>query len=143
MQSNDKIQPDIDGRYRTLITLWAAMFLSVLSFLLFINLSKVEPSPNPKLSLALNTFGLVPVALSFLVKPKILEKSIEAQRLDLVQVGHVAAFALCEISALAGVVDHFITGSLYYLMGFAWALIGIVSHFPQRKYVLAASNKEF
>ena len=143
MQPIDQSQPNIDERYRTLLILWAAMFISVLSFLLFINLSGVEPTPNPRLSLALNTFGLVTVVLSFLVKIKILQKSAEVQRLDLVQVAHVVAFALCEMSAIAGLVDHYLTGSLYYIMGFAWALMGILLHFPQKRHLLNASPQEF
>ena len=143
MQPIDQSQPNIDGRYRTLLVLWAAMFLSVLSFLLFINLSTVTPVDNPKLSLALNAIGIVPVTLSFVFKITILRKAIQTRRPDLVQVAYVMAFALCEMSALLALMSHYLTGSKDYYLGFAFGLFGIFLHLPRKSYLLAASNKEF
>ena len=143
MQPINSDQPNIDTRYRTLLILWAAMFISVLSFLLFINVSSVIPAANPKLSLTLNLIGIVPVAASFILKIKMLQKAIEGRRLDLVQVAYVLAFALCEIAALLGLMSHYLTGSNDYYLGFGLGLIGIFMHFPRKQYLLAASNREF
>jgi hypothetical protein len=60
-----------------------------------------------------------------------------------VQVAYVVAFAFCEASALLGLVDHYLTGSNYYRLGFALGLLGIILHFPRKNYLLAASNMEF
>ena len=139
----DQNQSNIDGRYRTLLTLWAAMFVSVLSFLLFINLAAVKPIANARLSLILNLVGIAPVAMSFVLKIKILQRSINTQRLDLVQTAYVLAFALCEISAILGLMSRYLTGSNDYYIGLGFALLGILLHLTRKRYLLAAADKEF
>jgi hypothetical protein len=143
MQPNDLNKTGIDARYRTILILWAAILMSVVSFLLFINLAPAQPVENSRLSLALNTVGIVPVAMSFLLKIKILQRSIDTNRVELVQIAYVLAFALCEIPALLGLMDHYLTGSNYYPLGFVIGLGGMLLHFPQKKYLSAASGREF
>ncbi len=139
----DPSKTNPDARYRTLLILWFALTMSVLMYLLFVQLTMAEVDPNQKLSLALNTLGLVPVALSFLFKQKILERSVEEQRVDLVQVAYVVSFAFCEVPALLGLVDHFVTGSKYYIVGFSIAGLGMLLHFPLKKNLIAASYRQF
>ncbi len=140
----DPVQTNLDARYRRLLILWFAMPMSVLLlYLLFVQLATAEVNPNPKLSLVLNTLGLVPVAFSFLFKQKILDRSVEEQRVDLVQVAYVVSFAFCEVPALLGLVDHLMTGSKYYIVGFSIAGLGILLHFPLKKNLIAASYKQF
>src|SRR4051812_2116566 len=92
--------PSIDERYRTLFILWFAMCMSLVMYLVFIKVAPVEPSPNPKLTLLLNTLGLVPVAASFLVKQILLTKAVAAQQVQRVHSVYIVSFALCEISGL-------------------------------------------
>jgi len=99
-------QSDINARYRTLLILWFAICMSVLMFLAVINFIPVTAAENRMLTLVLNGLGIVPVALSFLLKRRALAKSVEAQRLDLVQSAYVLSFAWCESSALLGLMDH-------------------------------------
>jgi len=139
----DPNQTNLDARYRTLLILWFALTMSVLMYLLFVQMTTVVVNPNQKLSLALNTLGLVPVALSFLIKQKILDRSVGEQRLELVQVAYVISFAFCEVPALLGLVDHFVTGSKYYMVGFSIAGLGMLLHFPLKKNLIAASYKQF
>jgi len=139
----DPIQTNLDARYRTMLILWFALSMSVLMYLIFVQLTTVEVNPNLKLSLALNTLGLVPVALSFLIKQKMLDRSVEEQRLDLVQFGYVISLALSEVPALLGLMDHFLTGSKYYIVGFSVAGLGMLLHFPLKKNLIAASYKQF
>ena len=139
----DPNQTNLDARYRTLLILWFALAMSVLMYLLFVQMTTAEINPNQKLSLALNTLGLVPVALSFLIKQKLLDRSVGEQRLDLVQVAYVISFAFCEVPALLGLVDHFMTGSKYYSVGFGVAGLGMLLHFPLKKNLIAASYKQF
>jgi glucan phosphoethanolaminetransferase (alkaline phosphatase superfamily) len=143
MQPNDPNQASIDARYRAILILWAAISMSIMSFLFVINLVPAQTAPNSRLSLALNLAGIAPVALSFILKIKLLQQSIEMNRIELVQIAYVLAVALCEMSALLGLMDHFLTGSNYYPVGFAFGLLGILLHFPQKKYLLAASGQEF
>ena len=57
----------IEDRHRTLFILWFAMCISLIMYLVFIYVAPVAPAPNPKLTLLLNTVGLIPVTASFLV----------------------------------------------------------------------------
>ena len=140
MSPNGTDQPDLDARYRTLLILWFAIFMSVLLFLVLIYMSPVVAAENRNLTLALNSVGLVPVALSFLLKQRMLTKSVEMQRLDLVQSGYVLAFALCESSALFGLMNHFLTGTKYYYFAFIIAGLGLILHFPQKQNLVNASS---
>ena len=140
MKPTETDQPDLDARYRTLLILWFAICMSVLMFMVVIYLSPVVVAENPKLTLALNSLGLLPVALSFLLKQRALAKSVATQRLDLVQSAYVLSFALCESSALLGLVDHFTTGSRYSYFAFVIAGIGLLLHFPQKQNLVNASS---
>jgi len=133
-------QPDLDARYRTLLILWFAICMSVLMFMVVIYLSPVVVAENRTLTLAINSLGLLPVALSFLLKQRALAKSVATQRLDLVQSAYVLSFALCESSALLGLVDHFTTGSRYSYFAFVIAGIGLLLHFPQKQNLVNASS---
>src|SRR5258706_3400654 len=97
---SDANQPDIDARYRTILILWAAICMSVVMFLVVIYLNPIAAAANRRLTTVLNTLGIMPVALSFLLKQRGLAKAVEIQRLDLVQSTYVISFALCESSAL-------------------------------------------
>ena len=140
MKPTETDQPDIDGRYRTLLILWFAICMSVLMFLALTRLASVAAVENRNLTLALNSIGLLPVALSFLLKQRALAKSVATQRLDLVQSAYVLSFALCESSALLGLLDHFTTGSSYSYFAFVIAGIGLLLHFPQKQNLMNASS---
>ncbi|OLD61931.1 MAG: hypothetical protein AUI83_00300, partial [Armatimonadetes bacterium 13_1_40CM_3_65_7] len=140
MKTPDTSQPDIAARYRTLLILWLAICMSVLMFLALSRLAPVTAAENPMLTLALNSLGLVPVGLSFLLRQRALAKSVATQRLDLVQSAYVLSFALCESSALFGLVVHFTTGSNYSYSAFVIAGIGLLLHFPQKQNLVNASS---
>jgi hypothetical protein len=140
MTPNGTDQPDLDARYRTLLILWSAICMSVLLFLVLIYMSPVVANENRNLTLALNSVGLVPVALSFLLKQRMLTKSVELQRLDFVQSGYVLSFALCESAALFGLMNHFLTGTKYYYFAFIIAGLGLILHFPQKQNLVNASS---
>ena len=140
MKPTDANQPDIAARYRTLLILWFAICTSVLMFSALAHFSPVGAAENQLLTLALNSIGIMPVALSFLLKQRILAKSVATQRLDLVQSAYVLSFALCESSALLGLMDHFTTGSKHYYFGFATAGLGLLLHFPQKRHLVNASS---
>ncbi len=133
-------QPNIASRYRTLMTLWFAMLMSLLMYLLFIRFAPTTANPNQRLTLVLICFGLVPASLSFLLKQTMLARSVEKQKVESVQVAYVVAWALCEVSALLGLVDHFVTGSNYFYLAFVVAGLGLLLHFPQKRHLLAATE---
>src|SRR5580765_3085078 len=134
--TNDSDQPNIEVRYRTLFTLWFAICMSVLLFLVLVQFTPVKInlqhptcsdclSFNLRLSLVLNSLAVVPLGISFLIKQRMLGQANALQKLDMVQSAYVVAFALCEASALLGLLDHFINGSHLYYVGFIFAGLGM------------------
>ena len=148
MQPIDPNQPNIALRYRTLLTLWFAMLMSVVMYLVFIEIAKIRfasaaTSGNQKLSLLLICLSLLPMSLSFLVKQSMLANAIEQQKLQSVQPAYVVAWALCEVATLLGLFLHFALGSRYYYVAFVVGGLGMLLHFPQKKHLLEASSQEF
>ena len=133
----------IDQRYRTLLILWFGIFMSLVIYLAFIHFLPGKVVPNQKLTLLLNTLGLVPVAASFLIKQILLGKAIETQQVQQVHTAYIIAWALCEIAGLLGFLDSRITGSGYYYLGFAIGGLGLLMHFPRKQYLLDASQQQF
>lgn len=135
---------NIETRHRTLLILWLATFMSTVVFLVFVLFmpSGANP-PQPTLGIILNCVGILPVAISFPLKQQVLAQSTAEQRIDRVQVAYVLAFALCEASALLAVVAHFVAGLDFYYLGFVFAGVGQLCHFPQKRHLLAASGQEF
>ncbi len=137
-------EPNIDARYRSMIVIWTAIFLSIGMYLVFIWMRPAVPDPEKaKLALILVSASAIPVAISFLVKDKLLGKAAEEQKAEQVQSAYVVAFALCEAAVLLGVLTHFVTGSPFYLLAMAVGAIGILLHFPRKKHLLEATYKPF
>jgi hypothetical protein len=143
MQSTNQDQPSLEVQYRTLLIVWFAIWMSVLFLLVLTYLAPSQTNENRSLSLLLNTLSIAPLALSFLLKKKMLVKSVESQQPALVRSAYVLSFSLCEVPALLGVLNHFVTGSKYYLASFAIAGLGLLLHFPQKKHLADASYKQF
>ena len=143
MNGTDPKPVSIDQRHRTLLILWLGMLMSLVMYLVFIYLAPVAPAPNQKLTLVLNTAGLVPVAASFLIKQILLGKAVAAQQVRQVHSAYIISFALCEVSALLGLFDYRVTGSKYFYVGFAIGGIGLLLHFPRRQHLLDASQRQF
>ena len=143
MQSSDPKPATIDERLRTLFILWFAMLMSPVMFLVFIYVSPVASSPNQKITLLLNTLGLIPVAGSFLVKQILLGKAAAAQQVQQVHSAYIVSFALCEVAWLLGLLDYRLTGSKYYYIGFAIGGLGMLLHFPRKQHLLDASPQQF
>src|SRR6185295_16678971 len=143
MPSNDSNQTNIALRHRTLLTLWFAMTMSIVLWVVLIRIVASTNPVNQRLGLLLVCLGLVPMSLSFLVKQILIGKAIDGQNLMLIQQAYVTSWALCEGAALLGLLAHFLAASPHYYFGFILAGIGILLHFPQRKHLLQASRQEF
>src|SRR5215471_19742227 len=114
--------------------------MSVLMFLVVIVVVPTQVNKNPTLTLLLNGLGLVPVAASFLLKQVLLAQSAKQQRSDLVQTAYILSFALCEVAALLGLMDHFLTGSRYFYLGFMIAGFGLLLNFPRKRHLEDAES---
>lgn len=124
--------------------LWFALLMSIGCYFLVSYFAPGvvnEPgdAPSRLLVAAITAAGVVPVVISFVVKRKLLQRSVEKQDIGLVQQGLIIACALCEASALLGLVTHFVIGNREYYLLFLVAAAGIALHFPRREQLLAAS----
>jgi len=143
MQPIGQNRPAIVVRYRTMLTLWFAMTMSLLMWLVLIRVVTVTSTVNQKLGLLLICLSLVPMSLSFLVKQIVLGKAIQQQSPASVQQPYVVAWALSEASALIGLLANFVAASPYFYAAFVVGGLGMLLHIPQKKHLLAASGQEF
>lgn len=141
------MEGNLDKRYQTLVVLWFALLMSIGMYFLFSVLVAPRVSNEPRnptrslLIVALTALGTFLVIASFAVKRKLLERSVERQDVSLVQKGLVIACAMCEVSALLGLLEHFIIGNREYYLLFLIAAAGTAAHFPRRSQLEAASYK--
>ncbi len=140
---------DLNKRYQTLLVLWFALLMSIVLYFVvaLIAVPDAEPGSEPTgRSTSLLTFGLAAlgtllVVLSFAVKRKLLERSIDTQDVTLVQKALVIACAMCEVTALIGLLERFIIRNSDYYLLFILAAIGTALHFPRREQLQAATFK--
>src|SRR6266850_2155723 len=123
------MENNLDKRYQTL----------------FVSPAVSNETDNPSRSIlivGLTALGTFLVIVSFAVKGKLFERSVERQDVGLVQKGLVIACAMCEVSALLGLLEHFIIGNREYYLLFLLAAAGTAFHFPRRSQLEAASYKD-
>jgi hypothetical protein len=136
---------DLSKRYMTMIVLWFALLMSVGMYVVFMlivtpNINKdLDNSLRALLIFGLTALGTFLVVMSFAVKNKLLKRSVERQDINLVQKALVFACAICEVSALLGLVEFFIVGNREYYLLLVLAAGGIALHFPRRSHLEAAS----
>lgn len=146
---NQNTQPNVDARYRTMLTLWFGLFMSIgiyfaVSLFLAPQISNAsETSPTMLFTVLLTAVGTLFVLLSFVVKRKLLDRSVERQEVALVQQALIVACVMCEVAALLGLLERFLFNSHEYYLLFLISAIGIALHFPRREQVLAATYKTF
>ena len=138
------MENNLDKRYQTLVVLWFALLMSVVMYFILTLLATPGTSPPQNASLfifGLTALGTLLVVLSFPIKAKLLERSVERQDITLVQKALVVACAICEVSVLLGVLEFFTIGNREYLLLFLVGGGGIALHFPRRSQLEAASYK--
>ena len=138
---------DLNKRYQTMIVLWFALLMSIVIYFLFLQFAAPglanQPGnpPNSLLIVASTALGAVLVVTSFGVKRKLLERSVEKQDVGLVQKAMLVACAMCEVSALLGLLERLIIGNREFYLLFILAVAGDLFHFPRRSQLEAASYK--
>ena len=85
--------------------------------------------------------GFVTIILSFVIKNKAVANAATQQKIELVQPGYIVAWALCEVSALLGMLVFLATSNRYYYGLFILGAVGQLIHFPRREHLLNASFK--
>ena len=141
------MEGNLDKRYQTLVILWFGLLMSIGMYFLFSVFVAPEVSNEPRnprralLIVALTALGTFLVIVSFAVKRKLLERAIEKQDVGLVQKGLLIACAMCEVSALLGLLEHFVIGNREYYLLFLIAAAGTAFHFPRRIQLESATYK--
>lgn len=142
---NQSTPTNIDERYRIMLVLWFGMLSAVGLYFVVAQFTKppeVDSSQNNTLSIILLVVGVFMVAISFAVKRRFLAQSVERQEPALAQTGLIVALALCEASAILGLVDLMATGHPHYFVVMIVGALGILAHFPRRDHLLAATYKK-
>jgi hypothetical protein len=142
--ANQAYQPEnVELRIRTMRTLWFALVMSVVMYYVFslVKGRSENVTPNNTLSLAFIAVGVTMVLLSLLVKSKLVNQAIELQQTQRVQQAYIVALAICEVPALLGLFDFFVTGNRYYYVLMIIAVLGQLLHFPRREHVENAAFK--
>ena len=126
---------------RTVRILWLALLFSVgLYYLLTVFVGRPENlEPNHTVSLALLAAGVSTTLVSFLVKSKLINRAIEQRQVQQVQQGYIVSWAMCEVAALLGLMDFFMTSDPYFYVLFIIAALGELLHFPRREHFENAS----
>ena len=118
------------------VALWLALLLSVGMYYVF-TLFSGRPENlqrNDTLSLALLIAGVAAVLVSFLIKKKLVSQGIEQRQPLHVQQGYLVAWVICELAALLGLMDFFLTSHLHFYVLFIVAVIGDLLHYPRREH---------
>jgi hypothetical protein len=135
---------NIDARFRSMIILWIAQLMSVVMFFVVTQVVEV-PNDRPEnniLSFVFAAVGTFCAIISFVVRAKLLRKSVEQQDMSLVQRANLAARALCDVPAILGVVERFLLPGREYLLLLVIAALAMLLHYPRRADLLAASYKD-
>lgn len=137
-----------ESLFRTMLTVWFAILVSVGLLFLITLLVRTEQSQQPQdhsawLNYVSFALGLLTFAFSFPLKRKWLAHAIERQKVGLVFLGVIIALALCEATSLFGVMAFFVTASPYYYVLFVVSAVGMLLHFPRKSQLLTASHKKF
>ncbi len=138
---NGTNQNKVDAAHRSLKLIWLAILVAVI--LLFTITRLVQPvANNGKLIFwMLMALGLTTSGASFVMKQRFLKQAAVKKSLGVARIAYILAFALCEATALFGLVAYFVTGVEYYYFFFVLSGFGIILHKPQRDDLLAAEGE--
>jgi hypothetical protein len=138
-----RAQLNIEQRMRTVRILWFGLLASVAMYYLFTILAgrPENLARNDMLSLALLIGGVSTVLVSFLIKKKLVNQAIEQRQALHVQQGYLVAWVICEMAALLGLLDFFLTSHPHYYVLFIVAALGDLLHFPRREHFEQASGQ--
>jgi F0F1-type ATP synthase membrane subunit c/vacuolar-type H+-ATPase subunit K len=137
---------DLAKKYQTMVTLWAALLMSVVLYFVVTvfaapPIAESDSPPSKLLLIGVAALGTFLVGVSFVVKRKFLSQAVEQQDVGLVQKAMVFACALCEATALLGVLSRFLMNNRHHAFLFLLAAAGQVLHFPRRDDLEAARWK--
>lgn len=135
---------NLEALYRSLVIIWIAQIMSVVMFFVVTQLVEVpdDRHENNILSFVFAAVGTFCAIISFVVRARVLRKSVEQQNPSLVQTANIAGRALCEVPAILGVIERFILPGREYLLLLLISAVAMLLQFPRRLELLAASYKD-
>jgi F0F1-type ATP synthase membrane subunit c/vacuolar-type H+-ATPase subunit K len=144
------LEPEtIEEIQQRLTVMWGAlltsqsMFLLVLYFikkpLFAFDLSGPIGGSNPALAAVAAVLAISSFTLSFVLNAALRKRGAAEQNTAHVQTGLIIACAFCESISLMGFLLAFLIDYPLFFLWFALGILGIVLHFPLKKYLLRAS----
>lgn len=130
-------------RHRTLLILWLAMLMNV-GVLFSMTVFLLPPDAAAEkgiLRLVFIAVALLLVIASFIVRAKMFDRARELRALQTVHVAFVIAWAMCEASALLGLVEYFTIGSRNLVL-FGLSLLGMALHLPRIEHLESVGIKK-
>lgn len=135
------MQARVAVRYRTMLTLWFALSVSIVMYYVLARVAAPRPigaSQNATLSLVLAVVGGASALVSHLVRLQFVNRAASEHRMELVQIGLIIGAALTEVAPLLGLIDAFVNVNPYYHILFLLGGASMLLHFPRRDHLLAA-----
>ncbi len=151
--------PNVEGQYKTMLLIWAALIMSQVMFLVLVFLTRPElfrfdfsqsvlgPSGRPTGTNAAVIIGFAVAAVtavlfSFAFRRRLNERAVTEQNAAHVQSGLIIALALCEASSLFGLTLAFAFDYPYFYAWIALGILGMLLHLPKRDELHAAGYKK-
>ena len=143
---------NVKVKYQTLVTIWGALLISQVMFLVLIYFIKPELFTFDFSSPILGKHAIVTVlfaaaaiavfVLSFTLRNQHIRRAVVDQDAGCVQTGLVLGCALSELCSLLGIVLAFVFDYPYFFFWIALGIIGVLCHFPRRDALAAASYRK-
>src|SRR2546423_7697178 len=127
------------ARYRGLLVIWGMQLVTLLVFVALTRFVEVTARPGDD-ALRVQIFlalGGAAFTLSFVLRYMLLKRAVVTQRPDVATTAYVLAFALCELAAILGLMNYFLSGGFLVWL-FVLAAIGLLLHFPRRAHIEAS-----
>lgn len=142
MTNTQPNQENVELRLRNLLTVWMALLMSIgLYFGITLVVRSSDIEPNPTLSLTLVGIGILTVLTAFLIKNRLVSRAVEKRQVRMVQHGYIVSWAVNEVAAMLGLLDHLLTANRYYYLLFIVAAVGMLLLLPRREPVENAAFK--
>jgi len=142
----------VDQLYKTLLVLWLVMFTAQFMFLLVIyfvdpklfafDFSKPLLDQNSIIIIIFAVAAIANLLVSFVLRKKFLDESVEKQNMAMVQTALVVGCALCEAVSIFGFMLAFVAEYQYFFLWMILGALGMLFHFPLRKNLVNASSKK-
>jgi NADH:ubiquinone oxidoreductase subunit 2 (subunit N) len=145
MQPNETQRVDPQGRQRTLMVIWGAIFMSVV--LLFVLASVVGPEQsglarNSMLTIVLTAIGTLLMVASYFLRQKMLTRAFGQRRAETISSAYIVAFAMCEAAAICGLLLRFMTNERSYYFLFVMAVLGLILNLPRQDDIIKFLGQE-